>query len=75
MTKPLEGKVQWLPWSVAVEGSNEPIDAIYTYGHPTLHGKMLDRLPGMKVISNYGVGVDHIHVPDAAARGVPVKAG
>ena len=26
----------------------------------------------MKVISNYGVGVDHINLPDAAARGVAV---
>ena len=33
---------------------------------------MLDRLPGVRVISNYGVGVDHINVPDAEARGIPV---
>lgn len=72
VTQPLEGKVQWLPWSVAVEGSDEPVDAIYTYGHPTLNGEMLDRLPGVKVISNYGVGVDHINVADAAARSIRV---
>jgi glyoxylate reductase len=33
---------------------------------------MLDRLPGVRVISNFGVGVDHIDVAAAAARGIPV---
>ncbi len=33
---------------------------------------MLDRLPGLKVISNYGVGVDHIRLADARERGIPV---
>jgi glyoxylate reductase len=33
---------------------------------------MLDRLPGLRVISNYGVGVDHIRVTDAEERGIPV---
>ena len=33
---------------------------------------MMDRLPGLKVISNYGVGVDHIRLADAAARGIAV---
>jgi glyoxylate reductase len=68
----LAGKVEILPWSVALERSREPIDAMYTYGHPLVDGAMLDRLPGLKVISNYGVGVDHINLADAAARGIPV---
>ena len=67
-----DDRVKVLPWSVAINGSNETVDGIYTYGHPHLNGEMLDRLPGVKVISNYGVGVDHIHVRDAAARGIPV---
>ena len=33
---------------------------------------MLDRLAGLKVISNYGVGVDHINLRDAETRGIPV---
>lgn len=65
-------EIEVLPWSMAVEGSSDPVDAIYTYGHPQLNGEMLDRLTGVKVISNYGVGVDHIHVPAAVARGIPV---
>ena len=65
-------EIEFLPWRVAVEGSPEPVDGIYTYGHPLLDGAMLDRIPGVRVISNYGVGVDHINVADAAARGIPV---
>jgi glyoxylate reductase len=65
-------RVQWLPWQVALEGSTDPVDAVYTYGHPRVDGAMLDRLPGLRVISNYGVGVDHIALADAAARGIPV---
>ncbi len=64
--------IQFLPWSVAVEGTSEPVDGIYTYGHPRLDGPMLDRIAGVRVISNYGVGVDHIKVPDAVARSIPV---
>src|SRR6185312_8327845 len=44
----------------------------YTYGHPTVDAAMLDRLPGVRVISNFGVGVDHIDVTAATARGIPV---
>ncbi len=64
--------IEFLPWRAATERWQEPVDGIYTYGHPRVDGAMLDRLPGVRVISNYGVGVDHIVVPDATARGVPV---
>ncbi|HAA69805.1 MAG TPA: D-glycerate dehydrogenase [Planctomycetaceae bacterium] len=75
ITDTLADLVEWLPWEVAVNGISTtagPVDGVYTYGHPHLDGEMLDRLPGVKVISNYGVGVDHINVPDAVARGIPV---
>jgi glyoxylate reductase len=68
----LGGQVELLPWDVALNGSSEPVDGVYTYGHPQVNGALIDRLPGLKVISNYGVGVDHINVADAAARGIPV---
>jgi glyoxylate reductase len=45
---------------------------VYTYGHPRVDGPLLDRLPGVRVISNYGVGVDHIVLADARQRGIPV---
>ena len=70
--KLLGAHVETLPWSVAEAGSPLPIDGVYTYDRPQVEGRMLDRLPGVKVISNNGVGVDHINVTDAAARGIPV---
>lgn len=68
----LRGRVRLLPWEVALDGSKEAVEGIYTYGHPRVDGALLDRLPGVKVISNHGVGVDHIQVADADARGIPV---
>lgn len=68
----IDGQVEILPWSTAESGTHPEIAALYTYGHPLVDGAMLDRLPGLKVISNYGVGVDHIRLADAAARGIPV---
>jgi len=67
----LAGKVEILPWQAA-EVDGTPADAVYTYGHPRTDGPLMDRLRGVKVISNYGVGVDHIDVPAAASRGIPV---
>lgn len=68
----LAGKVEILPWSAALEGQRTDVTALYTYGHPLVEGPLLDRLPNLKVISNYGVGVDHIRLGVAAARGIPV---
>jgi glyoxylate reductase len=65
-------RVEWLPWSVTGKGSSEPVDGVYTYGHPRVDGVMLDRLPDVRVISNYGVGVDHIVLADATQRGILV---
>lgn len=72
ITARLSEHVEILPWSVALEGSAEPVTGIYTYGHPRVDGAMLDRLAGVRIISNYGVGVDHIVLADAAARKIPV---
>lgn len=70
--RPLEGVVEWLPWDEVDSGQAADVEAIYTYGHPRVDGQLLDRLPGVRVISNFGVGVDHISLADAAARGVRV---
>ena len=61
-----------LPWELTEHGSSEPVDGLYTYGHLSVNGEIMDRLPGLRVISNYGVGVDHIVVADAAKRGIAV---
>ena len=46
--------------------------ALITYSHPTTDGPLMDRMPNVKVISNHGVGVDHIDVAAAASRNLPV---
>ena len=68
----LSGRVELLPWRITTSASDEPVDGMYTYGHPPVDAEMLERLHGLKVISNYGVGVDHIDVEAAAARGIAV---
>jgi glyoxylate reductase len=68
----LAGKVEVLPWSATQDGQRDDIAGLYTYGHPLVDGPLLDRLPALRVISNYGVGVDHIRVGLAAERGIPV---
>ena len=44
----------------------------FVYGHALIDGPIMDRMPKLKVISNMGVGVDHIRIPDAAQRGIAV---
>src|SRR5437868_2972024 len=63
--------IEILPWEAANQ-RREDVLGVYTYGHPQVDGAMLDRLPGVKVVSNYGVGVDHIDLKAAAERGIPV---
>lgn len=62
--------VELIPWQSTQDV--KAIDAIYTYGHPTVDAALLDRLPAVRVISNFGVGVDHIDVAAATKRGIPV---
>jgi glyoxylate reductase len=64
----LAGEVEWVPWN----NPSDDVVAVYTYGHPHVDGALLDRMPKVRVVSNYGVGVDHIDLPAAAARGIPV---
>src|SRR5262245_17917100 len=68
----LVGRVELLPWQAAHQPGADRIAGIYTYGHPTVGPALLDRLPAVRVISNFGVGVDHIDVAAADARGIPV---
>ncbi|MBN9519639.1 D-glycerate dehydrogenase [bacterium] len=62
------GKVELVPWA----GDGHGVVGVYTYGHPTVDAALLDSLPAVRVVSNCGVGVDHIDVTAAAARGIPV---
>jgi len=66
-------EIEVLPWD-ETPGSPSLTRSvgIITYGHPRVDGKLLDAMPLVKIVSNHGVGVDHINVPDAEARKIPV---
>ena len=55
---------------LAREGKS--IHYILTNGHDGVPKELLDTLPAVKLISNYGVGYDAIDVEDAANRGIIV---
>lgn len=46
--------------------------ALAYLGHHPLDGAVMDQLPGLRVIANFGVGFDAIDVPAATARGITV---
>ncbi len=67
----LAGDVDWTAWEP--HGDTRPeVVGVYTYGHPRVDGPLLDRFPNLRVVSNYGVGVDHVDLAAAAARNVSV---
>jgi glyoxylate reductase len=47
-------------------------EGFFCYGHPKIGAAVMDTMPKLRVISNFGVGVDHINLDDARARGIPV---
>lgn len=67
----LNGKVECIPWE---SGSSRAADVqgMLIFGHAHLDGPVMDQYPNLKIISNCGVGVDHINVPDARDRGILV---
>ena len=48
------------------------IDGIYTYAHVMVSAELMDDTPRLRVISNFGVGCDHIDLAAAQERGIPV---
>ena len=63
------------PWSLLQEGSKEAlkeVEGLFLYGHSIIDGSVMDRFPNLKVISNFGVGIDHVDLAAAAARDIPV---
>ena len=62
-----------LPWDTSAESDSlRRAAAFITYSHPRVDGPLLDRAPNVKVVSNHGVGVDHIDVAAAVERNIPV---
>jgi glyoxylate reductase len=72
VTELVAGRVELVPWESAQASGADRIKGVYTYGHVEVDAALLDRLPGVRVVSNFGVGVDHIDVAAAAARNIPV---
>ena len=50
----------------------DPFEGFVTYGHFHTDGSFMDRMPRLKVVSNFGVGVDHIDLDAARQRSVSV---
>ncbi|MDZ4688186.1 MAG: D-glycerate dehydrogenase [Planctomycetaceae bacterium] len=62
-----------LPWDDALgSAALARAEGLITYGHPRVDGPLLERAPHVRVVSNHGVGVDHIDVAACAARNVVV---
>lgn len=49
------------------------IEGMLFYGHTRVTADVLDQFPGLRVISNHGVGFNHIDVQACAQRGVAVS--
>src|SRR5262245_40860543 len=68
-----ECEVQSWPADTGVlAGLLDRAEGLYTYGHMRTDAALLDRMPRLKVISNFGVGVDHIDLAAARQRRLPV---
>ena len=65
---------EFRPWELLLDNDPElsDVDALLTYAHPRVGDAELDRTSGLKVISNFGVGVDHIDLQAARRHGIPV---
>jgi glyoxylate reductase len=50
----------------------ERAEGLFTYGHMPTDGGLMDRMPRLRIISNFGVGVDHIDLEAARLLGIPV---
>ena len=66
------GRFSVLPIDAADETQLATAIGIVAYSHPTIDGHLMDRCPAVKVVSNHGVGVDHIDVVAAESRNIPV---
>ena len=64
--------VRWQPDDDAWRAELAEIDGIYAYAHVTVSAELMDDIPRLKVISNFGVGCDHVDLAAAQERGIPV---
>jgi len=48
------------------------VRGIASFGHLPVDGKLMDALPKLEIVANFGVGVDQINLDDAKARNIIV---
>lgn len=74
ITAILEDGITCCQWSDIADRDDRlrVIIGFLTYGHSPVTGAMMDAMPNLKVISNFGVGVDHVDLAAARNRGIPV---
>ncbi len=53
-------------------GLSSVVRGLATFGPLAVDGKLMDALPKLEIISNFGVGVDAINLEDAKKRGIIV---
>jgi hydroxypyruvate reductase len=51
---------------------SDKVRGIASFGHMPVDGKLMDALPKLEIIANFGVGVDQINLDDAKARKIIV---
>ena len=64
--------VRWRSGSYECRSELGEIEGIYVYAHIRVDGALMDTMPKLKVISNFGVGVDHIDLQAATERNILV---
>ncbi|MEX1018803.1 MAG: D-glycerate dehydrogenase [Litorilinea sp.] len=74
MLEMLDGKCTVEVWAgtATPDATLARAEGLFTYGHPPVDGALMDRMSNLRVISNFGVGVDHINLENAHTRGLPV---
>ena len=75
LEKLFEPDCQCGSWSLIKNSSKmdlKKVEGLYLYGHPIVNGPLMDCLPNLKVVSNFGVGIDHVDVKAACERGIAV---
>ena len=68
----LADKIERLPWATLDGESDTAVDGVLTFGHMLVTAEHMAKFPNLKVVSNYGVGVDHIDVAAAHELNIPV---
>jgi glyoxylate reductase len=67
-----EPHCELVPWPGVDDAPREDVEAVLSYTHVLVDEALLALVPNARVVSNYGVGYDHVDVAAAARRSVPV---